>query len=44
MKYKAAQVKFVEPDQTLDQFAAAQPTESRMNSDGYDPESYNGAF
>ena len=39
MKYKASQVKFVEPDQSLDNYAASGPVASSINEPG--PSSYD---
>jgi len=39
MKYKASQVKFVEPDQSLDNYAARGPVASSVNDPG--PSNYD---
>ena len=39
MKYKASQVKFVEPDQSLDVYASRGPVASAVNEPG--PSDYN---
>jgi hypothetical protein len=41
MKYKAGQVKFVEPDQSLDVYASQGPVASAANEPSAGPSDYN---